>query len=71
MTPDRLEVAIEVLSNMADAATEAADNAEALNMSSTLMLAHSYLVEYYAHLARGSNEGDAMLKTMRGDLPIA
>lgn len=70
MTPERIDMAIEVLGELSSLASDAENSGDALAMVSALTLAHSYLVEYHAHIAQGREPAEALQKTIRGELKI-
>jgi ATP phosphoribosyltransferase regulatory subunit HisZ len=70
VTPERIETAIEVLGEMSSLASDAENSNDALAMVSALTLAHSYMVEYHAHIAQGREPAEALQKTIRGELKI-
>lgn len=71
MTPARLDAAIEVLGQLSELASGMPEESEkAVAMALHLQLAQSYVVELRVHLANGLEPYDAMLRTMRGELPI-
>jgi hypothetical protein len=70
VTPERLDVAIEVCGELGKLAADMPEEMEkALAMAIHLQIAVSYLVEFRVHVHRGCEPYDAMLKTARGDLP--
>jgi hypothetical protein len=71
MTPERIEIAIEVIGQLADLAGNAPEESkEAVSLTGNLTIAHGAMVEFLIHLNRGNDPAEAMRRTIRGELPL-